>query len=61
MSASAAPPPFVDLLWCPVCGRDNRVTELRKGAGRHYSTSKKCPGAPQRVRYKRDDSTVIES
>lgn len=48
---NARPPGRVTLLWCPVCGRDDRITDLKRGAGRHFSGGSKCPGAPQELEY----------
>lgn len=48
---NARPPGRVTLLWCPVCGRDDRITDLKRGAGRHFSGGVKCPGAPEELEY----------
>lgn len=48
---NARPPGRVSLRWCPVCGRDDRYTDLKKGAGRHFADGKKCPGDPRDLEY----------
>lgn len=40
------------LLWCPVCGRDDRYRDLKKGARRHFSEEGKCPGEPIELEYR---------
>jgi hypothetical protein len=37
---------------CPVCGRDDRVQNLKTGAGRHFSRGERCTGDPQRYEYR---------
>jgi hypothetical protein len=48
---NARPPGRVTLLWCPVCGRDDRITDLKRGAGRHFAGGSKCPGEPRELEY----------
>lgn len=48
---NARPPGRVTLLWCPVCGRDDRIADLKKGAGRHFWGGAKCPGEPRELEY----------
>lgn len=45
------PPQTIKILWCPVCGRDDRYTDLKKGAGRHFADGLKCHGAPEEIIY----------
>lgn len=48
---NARPPGRVTLLWCPVCGRDDRYRDLKRGAGRHFSQDGKCSGEPRELEY----------
>jgi hypothetical protein len=45
-------PHAVHLLWCPVCGRDDRYTNLKAAPGRHFAGGSLCAGEPQELTYK---------
>lgn len=45
------PPPSIILVWCPVCGRDDRIGWLNLPPYTHFSMGKDCPGKPIRVQY----------
>jgi hypothetical protein len=47
--AMKQPPTTVEMLWCPVCGRDDRATYLRE---RHFALGAICPGKPVKIIYK---------
>lgn len=49
---NARPPGRVTILWCPVCGRDDRYRDLKQGAGRHFTAEGKCSGTPQELEYR---------
>ena len=48
---NARPPGRVSLLWCPVCGRDDRYGDLKEGKGRHFYGGTRCLGTPQTLEY----------
>lgn len=45
------PPNDVSILFCPVCGRDDRYTPFT-GKG-HFNGGVRCPGTPETVWYER--------
>lgn len=49
---TARRPDRVSLLWCPVCGHNDRYVPLKEGAGRHYWGGRRCPGEPQALEYR---------
>jgi hypothetical protein len=46
------PPASISLRFCPVCGRDDRFTNLPLEQGRHKAPGgKRCPGTVETLRY----------
>lgn len=53
------PPASISILFCPVCGRDDRFSPMSAG-GKHYRDGERCLGRPVRIVYGLDathDST----
>lgn len=48
----ARPPSRISLLWCPVCGHNDRWTHMSPHAGRHFAGGKKCHGQPRKLEYR---------
>jgi hypothetical protein len=46
-------PPTVNLLVCPVCGRNDRFMHL---SSRHFAGGVLCPGTPEFAKYVKEDS-----
>lgn len=44
-------PPPITLVWCPVCGRTDRITPLNLPPRGHFYEGTRCIGKPIRVRY----------
>jgi hypothetical protein len=55
---SQQPPTTMNLVWCPVCGRTNRFSDLRLDQAVHYSGGKVCPGRPEYLAYVLDPTTT---
>ena len=48
---NARPPDRVSLLWCPVCGRDDRYTFLRQARLHNRPDGRRCSGKVEELEY----------
>lgn len=46
-------PDTLTLLVCPVCGKTDRFTHMKR-EGHHFVLGRRCTGIPQAVKYRKD-------